>query len=137
MKELKFRAMMPEKNAKFHFTLKDLMQDKFSNREILWKWLEEGNQPDLFTGAKDKNGREIYEEDIVRYNNKLTGVIVWKYTGFTLELFNKKKSTIILWYDVDSKDNIEVIGNIYENPCLLYTSPSPRDRQKSRMPSSA
>src|SRR5678809_331244 len=25
----------------------------------------------------------------------------------------------------------------YCNPCLLYTSPSPRDRQKSRMPSSA
>ena len=28
--------------------------------------------------------------------------------------------------------NVEVI-----DPCLLYTSPSPRDRQKSRMPSSA
>ena len=28
---------------------------------------------------------------------------------------------------------------VYEitDPCLLYTSPSPRDRQKSRMPSSA
>jgi uncharacterized protein YbaP (TraB family) len=25
----------------------------------------------------------------------------------------------------------------YEDACLLYTSPSPRDRQKSRMPSSA
>ena len=25
----------------------------------------------------------------------------------------------------------------YLEPCLLYTSPSPRDRQKSRMPSSA
>ena len=25
----------------------------------------------------------------------------------------------------------------YAGPCLLYTSPSPRDRQKSRMPSSA
>ena len=25
----------------------------------------------------------------------------------------------------------------YVNGCLLYTSPSPRDRQKSRMPSSA
>ena len=24
-----------------------------------------------------------------------------------------------------------------DSPCLLYTSPSPRDRQKSRMPSSA
>ena len=32
------------------------------------------------------------------------------------------------------------IGNLYleeEMNCLLYTSPSPRDRQKSRMPSSA
>ena len=28
---------------------------------------------------------------------------------------------------------------VYDKPmiCLLYTSPSPRDRQKSRMPSSA
>ena len=28
-----------------------------------------------------------------------------------------------------------VLTTVY--PCLLYTSPSPRDRQKSRMPSSA
>ena len=28
-------------------------------------------------------------------------------------------------------------GNDMVNDCLLYTSPSPRDRQKSRMPSSA
>ena len=31
-------------------------------------------------------------------------------------------------------------GTVYDvtnNTCLLYTSPSPRDRQKSRMPSSA
>ena len=28
-------------------------------------------------------------------------------------------------------------GLIGSNVCLLYTSPSPRDRQKSRMPSSA
>ena len=27
--------------------------------------------------------------------------------------------------------------NLLNNICLLYTSPSPRDRQKSRMPSSA
>ena len=31
------------------------------------------------------------------------------------------------------------LGNFYNDNevCLLYTSPSPRDRQKSRMPSSA
>ena len=34
-------------------------------------------------------------------------------------------------------DHTRVI-DIYEQPfCLLYTSPSPRDRQKARMPSSA
>ena len=34
----------------------------------------------------------------------------------------------------------EFFGILFSNdmwPCLLYTSPSPRDRQKSRMPSSA
>ena len=34
-------------------------------------------------------------------------------------------------------DKISVNSPALQNPCLLYTSPSPRDRQKSRMPSSA
>ena len=45
------------------------------------------------------------------------------------------ESDIAIWpesSDVNSKFHIMVI-----NTCLLYTSPSPRDRQKSRMPSSA
>src|SRR5664280_3648372 len=29
------------------------------------------------------------------------------------------------------------ILSVWTNPCLLYTSPSPRDRTRSRMPSSA
>ena len=38
--------------------------------------------------------------------------------------------------------HVATIENFWEGltelePCLLYTSPSPRDRQKSRMPSSA
>ena len=33
-------------------------------------------------------------------------------------------------------DNLPKIYGTYTG-CLLYTSPSPRDRQKSRMPSSA
>ena len=33
---------------------------------------------------------------------------------------------------------MEIIKNIEKNKvCLLYTSPSPRDRTRSRMPSSA
>ena len=30
-----------------------------------------------------------------------------------------------------------IVATVWHNICLLYTSPSPRDRQKSRMPSSA
>ena len=37
-------------------------------------------------------------------------------------------------YEKIARDTILSIG--YDNDCLLYTSPSPRDRQKSRMPSS-
>ena len=47
----------------------------------------------------------------------------------------------------DAKEKIEALDNLTAlieaanasnvNICLLYTSPSPRDRQKSRMPSSA
>ena len=32
---------------------------------------------------------------------------------------------------------LAVLGSVIPTPCLLYTSPSPRDRQRSRMPSSA
>ena len=32
---------------------------------------------------------------------------------------------------------LEALSRIEDGACLLYTSPSPRDRQKSRMPSSA
>ena len=32
---------------------------------------------------------------------------------------------------------LEVLSNVHLYPCLLYTSPSPRDQRGSRMPSSA
>ena len=37
---------------------------------------------------------------------------------------------------MDAAVAVQLVLNLVE-PCLLYTSPSPRDRQKSRMPSSA
>ena len=41
--------------------------------------------------------------------------------------------------DADDFDIADVFDNVYHDitPCLLYTSPSPRDRTRSRMPSSA
>ena len=39
--------------------------------------------------------------------------------------------------NVYDPDTGRALAGVYDRGCLLYTSPSPRDRQKSRMPSSA
>ena len=46
-------------------------------------------------------------------------------------MFDMEKAKVIIEMH-DGK-----VKNINTNPCLLYTSPSPRDRSVSRMPSSA
>ena len=47
--------------------------------------------------------------------------------------FDECGGTITVTWTVPSEDNCDRPAVV----CLLYTSPSPRDRQKSRMPSSA
>ena len=41
------------------------------------------------------------------------------------------------YIDSGHKPSIVVIEDLDVTPCLLYTSPSPRDKRQSRMPSSA
>ena len=41
------------------------------------------------------------------------------------------------WAPLLDYDGLDPIKDNHRRICLLYTSPSPRDRQKSRMPSSA
>ena len=56
-----------------------------------------------------------------------------------IELFDTEIDSI-RDFDVEtqrSNDNLEQVEITTASDCLLYTSPSPRDRQKSRMPSSA
>ena len=49
-----------------------------------------------------------------------------------------KRGAMNATFGVKLYDNAEdLMSWVESNTCLLYTSPSPRDRQKSRMPSSA
>ena len=55
----------------------------------------------------------------------------WRGYRGTWEITNERLYLIDLERDTSIIEDRQCIG------CLLYTSPSPRDRQKSRMPSSA
>ena len=55
---------------------------------------------------------------------------------FSLQ-FNLSDNKYIIQRYSANEDNLEANGKANINFCLLYTSPSPRDRTRSRMPSSA
>ena len=60
--------------------------------------------------------------------------------GWKIREANKKGKSAGSFYDSDegsSSSDDSSSGESSSGSCLLYTSPSPRDRQKSRMPSSA
>ena len=57
-----------------------------------------------------------------------------KYGDDELQL-NSEKTSAYLWYQSKGIKSTLVEGQ--RDLCLLYTSPSPRDRTRSRMPSSA
>ena len=53
------------------------------------------------------------------------------------EIAEKEAESLKIGEELMSKQDKMLAGKYKSADCLLYTSPSPRDRQKSRMPSSA
>lgn len=69
-----------------------------------------------FTGLKDKNGKEIYEDDIFISRGLFMAVVEWEKEGRFLGFTIGGERKIIY---VNREPKVEVIGNIYDNPELM------------------
>ena len=73
------------------------------------------------TGLKDKNGKKIFEGDIVDYKGR-EAVVKWhgSYASFIYRFVDGLQERVSEWDPLFlACYNFEVIGNIYENPELL------------------
>jgi len=110
MRTIKFRAKNKEGHW-IHWNIKAEIQprDMRADGDLDWDTLGQ------FTGLKDKNGKEIYEGDIVDYNGEGAEVIEWENGCFWVGL--KGELPALLFKQTESCEP-EIIGNIYENRIL-------------------
>lgn len=66
-----------------------------------------------YTGLHDKNGKEIYEGDILKITYKLSGKTIISSVRWANAKFKPTRLSEHNQYE------IEIIGNIYQNPELL------------------
>ena len=94
-----------------------------------------------WTDISDANAADQYTP-FSRPLQNIPGLYVGRETGAKLRALagSGAKATVVLEADIvpdTPTDTLVALLPGLSRDCLLYTSPSPRDRQKSRMPSSA
>jgi uncharacterized phage protein (TIGR01671 family) len=119
MREIKFRAW--EKNLKEIIPIDSVnFKNKIVNKDSAWRLFSEIELMQ-YTGLKDKNGKEIYEGDVVKgywwekgESHRHIGRV-----AYVMNAFKVRGVKQYLGFDDGLNPSYEIIGNIYENPELL------------------
>ncbi len=136
MRDIKFRAYDKEEEC-FIYSDKDYDEHwfEFNNGPLRAFGIEETagsideppdvksrelEEPQEFIGLLDRQGKEIWEGDIIKYQTKYGGNSIYFEVVFARGSFLQTKPASSyfpdIWYDWDE---CEVIGDIYSNPELL------------------
>ena len=141
MREIKFRAWVVDEyeedgNTPKTFKMVNWFEQFFSDMSSVTGWGSDFPDKDCkevflmqYTGLKDKNGKEIYEGDILDWGfwhkgDGERGVVEFmkSWSSFALNFFSKhggEGSDFLYKWIKQHKEHIAVIGNIYENKELL------------------
>jgi len=119
MREIKFRAWYEKSQTWVYLTLGHLWTN--NAKKIYIDLCIDGTTFYEYTGLKDKNGKEIYEGDILHFGRYVVNEIgedsmeyVDVRVDWDYELLCEFK------YDCEDENNfVEIIGNVHENPELL------------------
>ena len=123
MREIKFRAWDTEHNEFIYFELNQILERRLSdanNLSSVTLKILKAKVKQQFTGLKDKNGKEIYEGDIVEHFRIIGTTITTTKAGVIIFAKGCFKSMVNggIW-DIRGDKDDKIIGNIWENPEIL------------------
>ncbi len=127
MRDIKFRAFLKSNQVMYDVLTLDIIDKKalIENAEKQLKGYVKLKEIELmqYTGLKDKNGKEIYEGDIVEAwseGEKAIGKVKQRIDGLWLmyPAWQSGKSWGLM-PNKERKTTVKIIGNIYENKELL------------------
>lgn len=138
LRQIKFRAW-----DKGHNVMRQIQKMSFKNGKMMpYKWNmwfgeETLSEPMQYTGLKDKNRKEIFEGDIIRFTweedscwgkqgtytayirfNRGTFEVVYIGKKYLIEDGNQTGSDGLNYF-MDWSEDVEVVGDIYTTPELL------------------